>query len=229
MLATSARSCDSTGRPDLRIMPAIRLILILMLTLAASGQELSTPRIGQSNTPEPKLPVVDDNACPGKDNTVPNVKISQADHIYRSWQDKSTSIGTLKAGEKVTVLGGLNVVREPDQAVIRYVGPDDPPALKDGDIAFGYGVEADESVVFWSKGTWFGVWIEAVSENGGCGFTSGYGLGGCTIDIVQDGVSEWWVQVKTSSGLTGWVLAQKFSGGKRWYGNFSDLCHYGED
>jgi len=211
-------------------MSVIRLIAILLATSLVSGQEPSTPKIGQSNTPEPKLPVVDDNACPGKGKTVPNVKISQDDQIYRSWQGNGTPIGKLKAGKKVTVLGGVNVVRKPDIAVIKYVGPDDvPSSLKVGDVAFGYGVEEDGNIVFWSKGVWFAEWIEAVAEKGACGFRSGFGLGGCSIDIIKDGVSEWWVQVKTSTGLTGWILAQKFTGDKRWYGNFSDLCHYGED
>ena len=40
----------------------------------------------------------------------------------------------------MTVLGGLNVVREPDTAVIKYVGPDEPSLLKVGDVALGYGI-----------------------------------------------------------------------------------------
>jgi len=211
-------------------MTAIRLIAFLLVTSLVSGQEASSPKIGQSNTPKPRLPVIDYNACPGKGKTVPNVKVSQDERIHPSWQGKRRSIGTLKAGEEVTVLGGVNVVREPDTAVIKYVGPaDDFSSLKVGDPALGYGVEADENVVFWSKGLWFAVWIEAVAEKGQCGFRLGFGQGGCSIDIIKDGVSEWWVQVNTSSGLTGWVLAEKFNGDKRWYGNFSDLCHYGED
>jgi len=211
-------------------MAVIRLIAFLLLTSLVGGQEPSSPRIGQSNTPKPELPVADYDACPGKGKPVPNVKISQDDKIYSSWQGKDTSIGKLKAGEEVTVLGGVNVVREPDTAVIKYVDPDyDSSSLRVGEIALGYGIEADENVVFWSKGTWFAVWIEEVGEKGQCGFTSGFGFAGCSIDIVQGGVSEWWVQVKTSRGRTGWVLAGKFTDKKRWYGNFRDLCHYGED
>jgi hypothetical protein len=210
-------------------MASIRLITILLLTSLASGQQPTNPKIGQSNTPKPELPVIDDYACPGKGNIVPNVKIDQDVRIYPSWQDKSKSIGTLKTGDKVTVLGGANIILEPDTAVIKYVGPDDSPSLKVGDVALGYGLDADENILFWAHGVWFGEWIEAVAEKGQCGFRGGFGQGGCTIDIIKDEVSEWWVHVKTSSGLTGWVLASKFKDGKRWYGNFSDLCHYGED
>jgi hypothetical protein len=212
-----------------RVMSPLRFIAILMLTSLASGQAASNPKIGQSNTPKPVLPVVDEYACPGKGESVPNVKISQDDRIYRSWQSSDKSIATLKAGEEVTVLAGVNVIREPDRAVIKYVSPHASPSLKVGDVALGYGLDADENIVFWSNGVWFGEWIETVAEKGQCGFTSGFGQGGCTIDIIKDGVSEWWVQVKTSKGLTGWVLAHKWTRGKNWWGNFADLCHYGED
>jgi len=210
-------------------MRGIRLIAILWLTCVVSGQETSTPEIGRSNTPLPKLPFVDHNACPGKDQIVPKVKISQADHMYPSGLGNEKPIGSLKKGEEVTVLGGVNVVLEPDEAVIKYVNPHDASSLKVGDAALGYGIEADGNLVFWSQGVWFSEWIEAVAEKGQCGFSGGYGPGGCTINITKDGKSEWWVHVKTSHGLSGWVLAQRLNGGKRWYGNFADLCHYGED
>ena len=209
-------------------MPTIRLIAILLLTSLATGQQPTNPKIGQSNAAKPELPLVDDYACPGKGNTVPNVKIDHDDRIYSSWQSNSKFIGKLHGGDKVTVLGGANVIREPDTAIIKYVGPDGSPSLKVGDVALGYGVDADENVVFWANGVWFAEWIETVAAKGKCGFRGG-GLGGCTIDITQDGIREWWVQVRTISGLTGWLLAEKINGGKRWYGNFSDLCHYGED
>jgi hypothetical protein len=78
----------------------------------------------------------------------------------------------------------VNIIREPDIAVIKYVGPDDPSSFKVGDVAFGYGIEADANDVFWAKGVWFAEWDEAVAEKGHCGFISGFGQGGCTIDII---------------------------------------------
>jgi len=210
-------------------MSAIRLIAILLLTGLGSAQEFSSPELGRSNTPKPKLPVVDYNACPGKGVTVPNVKVEKSGQIYPSWLGNGTPIGKLKAGEELTVLAGVNVVREPDKAVIKFVGRFDDPSLKVGDVALGYGAEADGNIVFWSNGVWFAQWIEAVAEKGACGFTSGFGQGGCVVDITEDGTADWWVQVKTKSGLTGWVLASKYDGGKRWFGNFSNLCQYGED
>ncbi|MGA2856254.1 MAG: hypothetical protein ABSE40_05265 [Candidatus Sulfotelmatobacter sp.] len=210
-------------------MCAVRLLAILMLTSLATGQQPSNPIIGKSNTPKPELPAIDEYACPGKGNIVPNVKIDKDDRIYPSWKGNEKPIGTLKAGQEVTVLSGANVIREPGTAIIKYVGPSVPSSLKAGDVALDYGVEADGNILFWAKGTWFVEDIESVAEKGQCGFTSGFGPSGCWVDIIKDGISEWWVQVKTSSGLTGWVLAHKFSGRENWWGNFGDLCHYGED
>jgi hypothetical protein len=133
-------------------MAALRLGVILLLTSLLSGQEPTAPKIGVSNTPKPKLPVVDDMACPGKGNTVANVEISEGYRMYRSWQGNGGSIGKLGKGEKVTILGGVNIIREPDTAVIKYVDPDFPSSLKVEDVAFGYGIEADANDVFWARG-----------------------------------------------------------------------------
>jgi hypothetical protein len=217
--------------PYTRVVTTIRLATVLLLsTFMAGGQEVSAPQIGRSQTPIPKLPVIDDKACPGKGQTVPDVELTQNYEVYSSWQERRRQIGTFKAGESVTVLDGVNVVREPDKAVIKYVGPDkESLSLKVGDVAFGYGIESDANDVFWAKGTWFGEWDEAVAEKGHCGFRSGFSPGGCTIDIVEYGKRDWWVQVKSKSGITGWVLAATFDGDKHWFANFYPLCHYGED
>jgi hypothetical protein len=213
-------------------MAAIRLIAIVLLTSLLNGQEASTPQIGKSQTPKPKLPVVDDNACPGKGRTT-SVKVSQDYHVYSSWKSDGKSIGTLKAGEEVTALGGVNLIREPDIAVIKY--DDGYRSLKVGDAALSYGIEVlevdrvngvwDAGVVFWSNGVWFLEDPERVAEQGVCGL----GDSGCSVDIIKYGVSEWWVQVKTNSGLTGWVLAEKFNHDKDWSSDFVRMCHFYED
>jgi len=212
-------------------MATIRLAAVLFsLTFLASSQEVSALQVGRSNTPIPKLPVIDDKACPGKGQTVPNVEFTQDYKMYSSWQDNRRQIGRLKAGESVTVLDGVNVVREPDKAVNKYVGPDEESlSLKVGDVALGYGIEADANDIFWAKGIWFAEWDEGVAVKGHCGFRTGFSLGGCTIDIVEYGRRDWWVHIKSSRGLTGWVLAARFDGDKHWFANFYPLCHYGED
>jgi len=117
--------CSAVSQFYTRLMSAIRFFAILMLSSLAVAQQPSNPLIGKSNTPKPELPVIDEYACPGKGNIVPNVKIDKDDRIFPSWNENEKSIGTLKAGEEVTVLGGANVIREPGTAIIKYVRPDD--------------------------------------------------------------------------------------------------------
>lgn len=207
-------------------MPLFRffvLAILCIISTAVAQDERGSP----SKVPEPLLPVIDYDACPGKSDPIPNVKLVKDDVIYSS-PDKGKAVAKLSAGEKVTVLAGANVIRQPDRAVIKYVSRADSsgPALKMGDIVLGYGWHVDGNMEFWANGARFEENIEAVAEKGACGFTSGFGPGGCTIDIIKDGVIEWWVQAKTSNGLSGWVLAVKYDDDNRWYrwnGNFYDV------
>ncbi len=200
------------------------LAILFAITCTAVAQNASG---SPSNISEPKLPVIDYEACPGKSDPIPNVKLVKDDLIYSS-PDKGKLAARLNAGERVTVLAGANVVRQPDSAVIKFASPDNTsqPPLKVGDIVLSYGWHPDGNMVFWAKGGWFQENIEAIAEKGACGFTSGFGPGGCTIDIVKDGVIEWWVKVKTSNGVSGWVLAVRYNDHNRWYrwyGNFYNL------
>lgn len=211
--------------PYIQLMSRVQLIAILLLVSPAMGQQ-NGPVISFS-TREPKLPVIDHDACLGSTDPIPDVKIVKDDTIYSS-PDNGKFIAKVRVGERVTVLSGANVIRQPDRAVIKYVSPDDAglPPLKVGDTILGYGWHADGNMVFWAKGRWLSDDIETVAENGACGFTSGFGPSGCTIDIVKDGVIEWWIKVKTSSGASGWVLAVRYNKDNRWYrwnGNFYDL------
>ncbi|HZQ20240.1 MAG TPA: hypothetical protein VFA90_16110 [Terriglobales bacterium] len=200
-------------------------IAILFVISLATAQQNSSPK--SPNISEPKLPVIDYDACPGKTDPIPDVKLVNDSIIYSS-PGGGKVVGRLSAGEKVTVLAGANVTRQPDTAVVKYVRPDDTswPQLKIGDIVSGYGWHVDGNMVFWAKGVRFEEDIEGIAEKGECGFTSGFGPGGCTIDIVKDGVIEWWVQVKTGNGAIGWALAVSYNDDSRWYrwqGNFYDV------
>jgi len=211
-------------------MAAIRLIAMLIMTALVSGQEVSTPKIGQSNTPKPKLPVIDDNACPGPSRRTDGVlepiqmKLEHNGQTYASWKGKRVSVAGLKVGEEVTVLSGVNVIREPDKVrVLQPTGPGEVPPLKRGDEVLGYGLRGDGNYVFWAKGVWYVQYYEFEGDmNGGCGFAD---KSECTFAISKRGVQEWWVHVKTSSGVTGWVLAGKNVHDKFWRdANLGDLC-----
>jgi hypothetical protein len=53
----------------------------------------------------------------------------------------------------------------------------------------------------------------------------GFGKDNCNIQVISNGIKEWWVQVKTAKGGSGWVCASKVTGDKLWDNpNFRDLC-----
>jgi hypothetical protein len=199
-------------------MIAIRLCALLVLAALGTAQQPSAPK-PKSKIPEPKLPVIDYDACPGKGNPVPHVKIERDDQMYSSWQGKRIAVGPLKAGDEVTVLAGVNVIREPGRASITQ--PDAEHSLKPGDVVSVYGFHGGYYDV-WAKGVWFTEFYENQGDMQRCGFPD-HTM--CTWEIVKRGVNEWWVQVKTGAGYTGWVLAEKTTGDKEWNdGNF-DLCN----
>ncbi|HXM22734.1 MAG TPA: hypothetical protein VN948_15865 [Terriglobales bacterium] len=202
-------------------MVATRLLTFLLLATITIGQQAPASKSATSGIPEPELPVIDYNACPGKGRIVPRVRIRRNDRIYSSWQDKRALVGALKAGEEVTVLAGVNVIREPDRALVKQGITDS--SLKLGDEVLGYGLHGDGYYDFWAKGVWFLEYFEVIAGKGDmCGFAD---KSQCTIVITKNGVKEWWLEVKTSNGRTGWVLARKFTGDKFLdSGNFDELC-----
>jgi len=208
-------------------MTTYRLVAIFIFASLAFGQEFTTPEIGRSNTAVPKPPVVDDNACPGPSRRTDGVlepvqiKIKRSDEIYSSWKPDRVPVATTKAGEDLSVLSGVNVIREPDK--IRVLQPGKDPSLQPGDEVLGYGLRGDGNYVFWAKGVWYTLYYEFEGDlKGGCGFAD---KTDCTFAISSKGVLEWWVKVKTSTGLTGWALASKNVHNKTWSDpNFSDLC-----
>jgi hypothetical protein len=201
-------------------MIAVRIgALLLLATLAAA--KTPVPKQGKS-VAEPKLPVMDLNGCGSGDISKREpYELDADDRFYSSWQDKRTLLGILKNGTNVTLVGGVNIIRKPDKDVITqkvyeapFVGP--------GDKVLGYGYHPDGTTSFWSKGMWFTEHEEHVASKGVCGFAD---KTQCTINIIKRGKQEWWMQLKTSSGETGWILGMKINGDNFWSGpNAGQAC-----
>ena len=210
-------------------MIAGRLGALLLLAVVAAAQRTPVSKTGDPSASEPKLPVIDDKACPvssradGAPEPIPR-KIERNGRMYSSWERKRVSVGRLKVGEEVTVLSGVNVIREPDKVrVLQPSSPGEVPPLKAGEEVLGYGFRDGGDYVLWAKGVWYTQYYEfRGGMNGECGFRD---TSECSFAISKPGVQEWWVQVKTGSGLVGWVLASKSVHDKTWSdANFGDLC-----
>ena len=205
-------------------MIAIRLSVVFLLATLAVAQQAPNPQPAGSDSAEPKLPMIDDRACPLETNPVLNLEIQFDDHMYSSWQDKRVPASNLHPRERVTVLRGVNIIREPAKAVVVHpIHRTDGLSLKAGDNVLRYGLNAAQNWEFWAKGSWFTEYIENVAEKGvGC---KSEDYRGCPVEMVKNGVQEWWVQVKTGGAQRGSVLAEKITGDKSWSdSNFAGLC-----
>ncbi len=198
--------------------------LILLATLACAQQ---TP------TTEPNLPVINVNACPqpravGEKEVSVRVALVENQEIYSSWSNNRSVYGTLKAGETVTALAGLEVIREPDQALLTETGAAELTkeyglSFKRGDRVLRYGLRDDCQFDFWGKGVWFGFFdTEHQGDlNGGCGFAD---KSECEFAILKFGEREWWIKVKTRNNLVGWMRASAWWSGASISPNFGDIC-----
>ena len=211
-------------------LPHLAVFCVLVSLSTVAGAQTSYTKADDPSLTEPKLPVVDDKACPGPSRRADGVMepltvtIRQTEPIFSTWDEKRTVVATLNKGEDVEVWSGVNVIREPNRArVLQPSGPAESPALKPGDELLGYGRRGDGDYLFWAKGVWFTEYFEEESgPNGECGFAD---KSQCTYMFFKKGIAEWWVQVKTGTGTVGWVLASKTMHENSWTdSNFGDLC-----
>jgi hypothetical protein len=81
--------------------------------------------------------------------------------------------------------------------------------LKPGDIVFGYMYYGEGVFSAWFNGYW-------AEQFDGSGITYPNGSGcnrNCTAKLLKPGRTEWWVEIKTKSGTTGWTQeTEKFDG-----------------
>ena len=202
-------------------MITIRIGSILFFAMIATSQQTAVPASDKSQpmATEPQLPVIDHDACPGKNRSVAHWKIKRKAQIYSSWDEKQNVIGALNPRDEVTVLAGVNVTRKPDRILVKR--PISGLSVEPGDIILRYDYFGEGEANIWAKGIWHNHYdLPTLTEKNGAGCQSR-----CDSIVTEDGVKEWWVQVKTGSRQAGWVLATKDTGGVYWdSGNFDELC-----
>jgi hypothetical protein len=174
--------------------------LLLFATLAFARQ--NGPAAPTNGGGEPKLPVIDENACPFEGCTFREWTVTKDSTLYSAWQDGRTETGTLKPGDKVTGLTGVHLTRKPDRILVRQPIPD--LAVRPGDIILRYMYVGEGFANIWAKGNWHKEYdCSFIIEQNGSGCANE-----CAAVVTETGVKEWWVQVKTGNGKTGWVLVQ---------------------
>jgi hypothetical protein len=197
----------------------ILLGLFLLMTTVATAQQSQPARSTNSEIAEPNLPIVEEQPCLANGRL--DWAIKSGSPIYSSWQTQRTQIGRLTARQKVSVLAGIDITRQPDRIVVTKAKPD--IGLQPGDIILRYEVLGEGHANIWTRGVWhkgYDLWTTMETDGTGCGAKDA-----CDSKVIENGITEQWVQVKTASGLTGWVLNSKFTRGVYWDSHvFGQLC-----
>ena len=169
--------------------------------------------------PEPGLPVLSEDVCPGKNRTIAHWKIEKEAPMYNSWGRDRSQIGpTMWVGQEVTIIGGMYVVYEPDRVLVTKSIAD--LSLKTDDVLLRYAYYSEGIADVWAKGVWHKRYYLAATEADGGGCQSD-----CNSVVIKNGVKEWWVQITNSSGNTGWMMSFRLNHDDFWDdGNFTNLC-----
>jgi len=176
------------------------LLLLLGLTVPAifAGQ---LP-IDKAATPQPRLPVIDYDACPFEGCTFGKWIVTRNTTLYSTWMEGRKTVAALTKGRVVTGLTGVHITHQPDR--IQVLKPIPDLRLQPGDIILRYMYRGEGFADIWAKGQWQ---KEAdasfVAEKDGFGCTQD-----CPARVMSEGSKDWWVQVKTSQGQIGWAKAE---------------------
>jgi hypothetical protein len=187
-----------------------RLGVVLLLATLAAAQT-------HSDTSEPKLPVTEEQSCLVNGRT--DWPIESGSPIYSSWRSQRTQLGRLREGEKVTVLGGITITRQPDKLAVTKPKPD--IGVKPCDVILRYDTFGEGNANIWANGVWhkgYKLWTAVETDGTGC-----RAIDACDSKVVENGIMERWVQVKNVTGITGWVLESKLT-----HGVYRDSHVFGE-
>lgn len=175
----------------------ISIVLSAIFLLGQCSYAQATPA-GHVES-EPKLPVVDENACPFEGCTFGPWKVTKDSTLYSAWESNRKIIATLKQGQNVTAITGVHITIKPD--VIRITKAVPTLSLRAGDRVLRYMYHGEGFADIWANGKW--------TKEADCSFVTEKNGDGCGRDcagiVEQEGIKEWWVKVRIESGLIGWV------------------------
>jgi len=153
------------------------------------------PSLVPRKAPRPALPKIDQNACPFEGCQFGKWTVLQTVALYSTWKRDRTLVKTLRKGQVVTAITGINITFEPSEILV--TAPIEQYNLKPGDRVFGYMNLGEGFFNAWFNGFWVDV-FDASSVAPGC-------TRDCHAKVVKPGRLEWWVQIKLADSVTGWT------------------------
>jgi len=177
----------------------ITILALLMLLVPQLNPSL-TPQ----KAPKPALPKIDENACPFEGCQFGVWKASDRVQLFSSWKEDRKLVATISKGDSVTAITGVHITFEPSEMQVTMPIPNYD--LKPGDTIYGYMYKGEGAFSAWFNG----LWVEDFDGSG----VAGAGCNRkCNAKLLKEGRFEWWVQIKTKDGATGWTKdTDKFDG-----------------
>ena len=178
----------------------LKIIALLML--------LAAPQLDPSLTPKkalkPTLPKIDEKACPFEGCQFGAWTATDQVQLFSTWKEDRRALVTISKGEAVTAITGVHVTFEPSE--IKVTAPMPTYGLKPGDTIYGYMYKGEGVFSAWFNGYWVEDFDGAGIADAGCNRN-------CNARLLKEGRTEWWVQIKTKDGTTGWTKdTNKFDG-----------------
>jgi hypothetical protein len=161
------------------------------------------PALVPRHASKPALPKIDLNACPFEGCQFGKWTARKPVRLFSTWKHERTPLRRIAQGEVVTALTGVHITLEPSKIGVTAAIPQ--YGLMPGDTIFGYMNLGEGVFNAWFKGMW-------VEEFDGSGVAPGCSRN-CTAKLLKPGSFEWWVQLRTKDGVTGWTNeADSFDG-----------------
>jgi hypothetical protein len=181
----------------LEFMKSIKFLAILCI--AAYWPLAAQAPAGKTVNAEPTLPVINFRACPFEGCSFRKWVVLKGVTLYSTWKEDRKPLASLKPEEVVTGITGVHITYEPDR--IQVLEPISELQLQPGDVILRYMYRGEGFADIWVKGQWH--------RQHDCSFITEKNNSGCLFDcaakVVSEGRKDWWVQVKTAQGQTGWA------------------------
>ena len=179
-----------------------------MLKILAFVMLLAVPQLDPSLTPQklpkPALPKIDENACPFEGCQFGAWTATDNVQLFSTWKEDRKLVSAISKGEVVTAVTGIHITFEPSQ--IQVTAPIADYNLKPGDVVYGYMYKGEGVFSAWFNGYWVENFDGSGVADAGCNR-------GCNAKLLKEGRVEWWVEIKTKDGVTGWTKdTDKFDG-----------------
>lgn len=190
------------SKPILLTLVATACALVALPGLLAAPQ--LDPSLTPQKAPKPTLPKIDEKACPFEGCQFGPWTATDQVQLFSTWKEDRKPLVTISKSEAVTAITGVHVTFEPSE--IKVTAPMPAYGLKLGDMIYGYMYKGEGVFSAWCNGYW-------VEDFDGSGIAEAGCNRNCNARLLKDGRTEWWVEIKTNDGTTGWTKdTNKFAG-----------------